>query len=61
MKKTLLICALALISLPSCRTYYAGYGKNQAAHRKCGQRNANSRLFGAEFQPAPTDTTFVTP
>lgn len=41
----LAICLL--LSLVSCRTYYAGYGKGQAKHRKCGQRNMNSRIFGA--------------
>ena len=40
--KTLLILLVAAISLSSCRTYYAGYGKGQAKHRTCGQRNANS-------------------
>ena len=42
----------------SCRTYYAGYGKGQARHRKCGQRNMNSRFFG-EAVPVDTATTFV--
>lgn len=49
----LAICLL--LSLVSCRSYYAGYGKGQAEHRKCGQRNTNSRIFGA----ISSDTIYI--
>lgn len=34
---------LVFLGGESCRSYYAGYGKGQATHRKCGQRNMNRR------------------
>lgn len=43
MKKTIVLALVALFTFASCRSYHAGYGKGQAAHRKCGQRNSNSR------------------
>ena len=49
---------LLVILLASSCTYYAGYGKGQARHRKCGQRNMNSRILG-EAVPVDTTTTFV--
>ncbi len=56
--KNIVIFLLAILLVSSCRTYYAGYGKGQARHRKCGQRNMNSRLFG-EAVPVDSTTTFV--
>ena len=61
MKKAFFAIAIIALTLPSCRTYYAGYGKGQATHRKCGQRNANSRIFGATETPSDTLQIIVTP
>lgn len=60
MKKTFFAIAIIATTFASCRTYYAGYGKGQATHRKCGQRNMNSRIFGDVQTPSDT-TYFVTP
>ena len=57
MKKIIFVLALVGTTLTSCRTYYAGYGKGQATHRKCGQRNMNSRIFG-DVQ-TPSDTLYI--
>ena len=57
MKKVIFALALVATTFASCRTYYAGYGKGQATHRKCGQRNANSRIFGAT--ETPSDTLYI--
>lgn len=43
MKKLLVFIILLSVIGSSCHTYYAGYGKGQATHRKCGQKNANSK------------------
>ena len=62
MKKTLFALALVALSFASCDYYYAGYGKGQATHRKCGQRNMNSRIFGDVQTPSDTAKIyFVTP